>query len=226
MKVINHGLLEKKMETIDLDPCQQFFSEGNIQTFFDEGILVLEHALPMDFIQLLARDSSDLFTAGSFNRSGIGQHQGRHVDEKVRADSISWWDPSTLILVQQRFWRFMENLRLEFNRHMFLGLFDSELHYATYQTGGFYTRHLDQFRQNNQRTVSMVLFLNNDWLETDGGALRLYGDDTIVFRDILPQAGVLALFNSARVLHEVMPTHRLRLTLTGWMRTRLPGALS
>ena len=119
----------------------------------------------------------------------------------------------------------MENLRLQFNRKMFMGLFDSELHYATYQTGGFYTRHLDQFRQNNQRKISLVLFLNSDWLEADGGALRLYADDHIVFRDILPRAGVLALFSSARVLHEVMPTHRRRLTLTGWMKTRKPGVL-
>jgi len=214
------------MKPMDQDPCDHFFSEENIQTFFDEGILVLEQALPVALIQLLAQDSKALFSAGSFNVSGIGQNQGHRVDEKIRADSICWWDQKTLILVQQRFWHFMEHLRLAFNRHMFMGLFDSELHYATYQVGGFYARHFDQFRQNNQRKISLILFLNNDWLATDGGALRLYADDKIVFRDILPQAGVLALFSSERVLHEVMPTHRRRLTLTGWMRTREPGALS
>ncbi len=211
------------MKSTDLDPCDHFFSEENVQTYLAEGVLILEQALPPAFIQLLAQESMDLFAGGFFSHAGVGKTRGRRIDKQIRADSICWWDPTSPSLTQQRFWNFLENLRLEFNRHLFLGLFDSELHYAAYQIGGFYKPHLDQFRQNNQRQVSVVLFLNPDWLDSDGGALRLYGDDRRIFRDVYPKAGVLALFNSARVLHEVLPTRRVRLSLTGWMRTRTPG---
>ena len=38
----------------------------------------------------------------------------------------------------------LEELRLQFNRDLFLGIFDLELHYAWYAPGTFYARHVDQ----------------------------------------------------------------------------------
>ena len=60
--------------------------------------------------------------------------------------------------------------------------------------------------------------LNDDWRQADGGELRLYrsGSDTEVACDIRPEAGTLVCFASEEIWHEVRPTNRARLSLTGW----------
>lgn len=68
-----------------------------------------------------------------------------------------------------------------------------ELSYLSYYPGSFYRRHIDTFTSNNpsKRVVSFILYLGGDntgtlvgdssqkpWcLETDGGALRIYGEE-------------------------------------------------
>ena len=65
-----------------------------------------------------------------------------------------------------------------------------ELSYLSYYPGSFYKRHIDTFTSNNRskRVVSFILYLGGDstssgdesssWcLETDGGALRIYGEE-------------------------------------------------
>jgi SM-20-related protein len=70
--------------------------------------------------------------------------------------------------------------------------------------------------------VSVVLYLNLDWGEADGGRLRLYleraGEPP--FEDVVPEGGTLAVFLSERFAHEVLPAARERLSLTGWFRRR------
>ena len=59
---------------------------------------------------------------------------------------------------------------------------------------------------------------------TDGGQLRLYTDPAKgaagPFLDVFPQAGTVVIFRSADFWHEVMPSARVRLSLTGWLRGR------
>jgi hypothetical protein len=80
------------------------------------------------------------------------------------------------------------------------------------------------------RVVTAILYLNADdptpWSEqADGGCLRMHlgtmsGDDegtsAVEVRNISPLGGRLVLFDSQRVLHEVLPTHRDRFALTVW----------
>ncbi len=68
----------------------------------------------------------------------------------------------------------MEALRQILNRELFLGLEEYESHFALYAPGAFYRAHLDRFRDDDKRTVSVVLYLNDDWLPEHGGALRLH----------------------------------------------------
>jgi SM-20-related protein len=107
---------------------------------------------------------------------------------------------------------------------LYLGLEDFESHFALYPPGAFYLKHLDRFRDNDRRTVSAVLYLNQDWQAEQGGALRLYLADGET-RDVLPQAGSLLVFLSADMPHEVLPATRDRLSLTGWFRRRGNGPL-
>src|SRR5690554_1726629 len=68
----------------------------------------------------------------------------------------------------------MARLRLILNRTLLLGLDNYETHYALYPPGAGYSRHLDRFKDNPLRTVSVVLYLNSQWQPGDGGELRLH----------------------------------------------------
>jgi SM-20-related protein len=99
-----------------------------------------------------------------------------------------------------------------------------------------------------RRRVSFLLYLNSGWQDRFGGALRLYRSrapsgnadepaampaaraDGLPGRstdghaaepehvDVVPEAGTLVLFMSARVEHEVLETLRPREAVVGWFR--------
>lgn len=62
-----------------------------------------------------------------------------------------------------------------------------EFHYAYYEAGSFYKRHLDQFKSHRGRKYSLVVYLNEKWQDSDGGNLRLYLDE--LEADVLPVGG-------------------------------------
>ncbi len=113
----------------------------------------------------------------------------------------------------------LDALRVALNATLFLGLVSFEAHYAIYPPGAGYRRHRDRFFDDDARVLSCVLYLNADWTAEQGGALRIYGEDGIE-RDILPIAGTLVCFRSERFDHEVLPSTRERLSLTGWFKRR------
>ena len=144
-----------------------------------------------------------------------------HTATALRGDRTQWFDPAAASGPQRAFLARIDALRRTLNRELMLGLVESEAHYAVYAPGARYARHLDRLRDSDARVLSAVFYLNEGWREADGGALRLYlGDGTQ--RDILPRAGTLALFLSARFEHEVLPATRERLSIACWLRQRSP----
>lgn len=141
----------------------------------------------------------------------------------LRGDSIHWFATDALTGPQQVFTERMDALRLRLGRELMLSLVDCESHYAMYRPGAGYARHLDRLRGSDSRVISAVFYLNPDWLDSDGGALRLYLDDGS-HRDIYPRAGDLLLFLSGRFEHEVLPSTRDRMSIASWMRQRAVGA--
>ena len=130
--------------------------------------------------------------------------------------------PPALTPAQTRYWQRIQTLRIELNRVLLLGLDELEAHYALYPPGARYARHCDRFRDDDARVLSSVLYLNPDWREEDGGALRLYLGATSQNPplDIYPYAGTLVLFLSTEFEHEVLPAMRERLGIAGWLRRR------
>jgi len=115
----------------------------------------------------------------------------------------------------------LEGLRLAVNEALYLGLFDAELHFAVYPPGAGYKRHLDRFRDDDRRTLTVILYLNPpDWSATDGGQLSFWPQDTGPALTITPRGGTLVTFFSDQFWHQVEPAHRQRLSLTGWFRRR------
>jgi SM-20-related protein len=137
----------------------------------------------------------------------------------LRGDDTRWFEPDALSGPQQVFAARIDALRVALSRQLLLGLVDCESHYAVYRPGSGYARHLDCLRGDDARVVSAVFYLNADWHEAEGGALRLYLGDTS-YRDVYPQAGTLLLFLSAQFEHEVLPATRDRLSIACWMRQR------
>ncbi|MCB1866913.1 MAG: 2OG-Fe(II) oxygenase [Chromatiales bacterium] len=151
-----------------------------------------------------------------YNRAAIGRGEQQQVNNGVRTDRVAWMeadDPT-----DQAWLRRMECLRLAINERLFLGLFEHEAHYARYEPGAFYTRHVDALHGESNRVVSTVLYLNPEWEPADGGELVLYADGSSEGRRISPIAGTLVAFLSEVFAHEVLPTQRTRHSIAGWFR--------
>ena len=155
---------------------------------------------------------------GDFAAARIGRQRSLQRRAEIRGDFICWLReplyPAERVLLDQ-----LEQLRVELNREAYLGLFDLELHYARYPPGAGYARHVDQPQGTLQRTVSLVLYLNAGWEHLDGGALRIHEAPELPV-DIEPLGGRLVCFLTAGREHEVLPTRRERLSISGWFRGR------
>jgi SM-20-related protein len=152
-----------------------------------------------------------------FHPAGVGRKAGHAVVEQIRGDDICWIEPSDPIAANVL--NQLNELKQSLNAALYLGLDELECHFAAYPKGSFYARHLDQHRGEDSRVVTIVLYLNPEWGEQDGGELRLYLDETRHL-DVLPEGGTLAIFLSNRFEHEVLIGQRERLSLTGWFRRR------
>jgi SM-20-related protein len=155
---------------------------------------------------------------GAFHVAGIGRGARRVERSDIRGDRILWLDEHSRCAVEVPLWEALASLRAALNEAFFLGLDSFEGHYALYPPGAFYRRHRDRFRDDDARVISCVLYLNEDWSVQDGGALRMHLDEGA--RDILPIAGTLVCFVAEQFEHEVLPSARERLAMTGWFHRR------
>jgi SM-20-related protein len=149
-------------------------------------------------------------------RVGAGRELGHR--EEIRGD-LTCWLAEPLFPEERSLTRDLDELRLQLNRDGFLGLQELEMHYAWYPPGAGYAPHVDQLRGQDQRVVSLILYLNEAWHPGAGGELRLFGA-AAEFKDIEPMGGRLVCFVTAGREHAVLPTHQGRLSLSGWFRRR------
>ncbi|WP_273823292.1 MULTISPECIES: 2OG-Fe(II) oxygenase [Pseudomonas] len=174
--------------------------------------------LPADLTRELATECRKRAADGELAPAGVGRGAAQQVREGIRGDHIQWLEPGQAESCD-RYLGLMNSLREALNRGLYLGLEDFECHFALYPAGAFYRRHLDRFRDDDRRSVSAILYLNDTWQPEEGGQLRMYLADEVE-RDVLPTAGCLIVFLSGDVPHEVLPATRERLSLTGWFRRR------
>lgn len=192
-----------------------------IDDLAERGWAVQSECLPVDVTAELAAECRRCAAEGALTPAAIGRGEAQTVREGIRGDQILWIEPGQSPACD-RYLSVMDGLRLALNRSLFLGLEEFECHFAHYPPGAFYKTHLDRFRDDDRRMVSTVLYLNRDWQPGDGGELRLHlhGGAPV---DVAPRNAILALFLSGEVPHEVLPTTRDRLSLTGWFKRRALG---
>lgn len=167
---------------------------------------------------LLALQARRTWSGGELRPARVGQGASSALRPEVRGDWIGWLEAGGTRPELAAYLARMEDLRLELNRSAYLGLLDLETHLAVYPPGAGYARHRDRFARDSRRVLSTVLYLNEDWMRGDGGALRFHLADG-TSRDIEPRGGSLVVFNSD-LEHEVLPARRERLSLAGWFRRR------
>ncbi|WP_143742972.1 2OG-Fe(II) oxygenase [Maricaulis sp. W15] len=167
-------------------------------------------------LSALRQEAEALWQEDALTPAGIGRAEDHELIAGIRRDKTKWLDGSTP--GQIAYLAFAEALRREVNARLMLGLFAFEAHFAVYEAGAFYKRHVDSFRGARNRVLSTVLYLNPDWREGDGGHLRIYGEDDQVLTELRPEFGTLAVFLSEEIPHEVTVSHRERFSIAGWHR--------
>ena len=191
------------------------------QEIYQNSYAVVDDFVDESFRQALLREQTDLLNKGQFKKAAVGKGDQKQVRAEIRSDEVLWMDPSALSPLQAIFWEKIAELQQVLNRRCFLGLKSFEGHFARYPIGSFYKRHLDQFHAVPHRIVTIILYLNESWTEADGGQLRMYfpqEDGSESIEDVLPLGGRLVVFLSEEIPHEVLPTLKERISITGWLR--------
>ncbi|ENV3693240.1 TPA: 2OG-Fe(II) oxygenase [Vibrio parahaemolyticus] len=153
----------------------------------------------------------------NWKKARIGRNDDVTRIESIRSDKIQWLKPAMGQPIANYLSK-MEEIRQEVNRHFFLGLFEYEAHFAKYEKGDFYQKHLDCFKGNENRRLTTVFYMNESWSEEDAGELVVYDLNDKEIATITPCGGRLLVFLSEQFPHEVLPTNAERFSIAGWFR--------
>ncbi|EHK2922796.1 2OG-Fe(II) oxygenase [Vibrio parahaemolyticus] len=153
----------------------------------------------------------------NWKKARIGRNDDVTRIESIRSDKIQWLKPAMGQPIANYLSK-MEEIRQEVNRHFFLGLFEYEAHFAKYEKGDFYQKHLDCFKGNENRRLTTVFYMNESWSEEDAGELVVYDLNDKEIATIPPRGGRLLAFLSEQFPHEVLPTNAERFSIAGWFR--------
>lgn len=190
------------------------------QDLSEQGFSVIDGMLPADLVTGLYEEGLQDWKRGTFEPARIGPPQQAQRITSIRGDCIRWLDPYHAAPAQARFLEWTEELRQQLNLNFYLGLQRSEFHFARYEPGQGYSRHMDQHRGQPHRRITLILYLTPERQPDDGGELCLFHPDQpdSEWLRIAPEQGRLVVFRSEMWPHAVLPTRRPRWSLTGWFR--------
>jgi len=197
----------------------------DLDFFFENGWLVNDNYFSAAFSRILLQEINFLRREGEFLKAGIGKGISFQHKPEIRSDFVYWLDPLSPSPVQQEYLNKIDQIIQLFRESFFLPIQDYEAHYAVFPVGSFYKKHLDQFKEAGNRLLSCILYLNENWTDSDGGELRIYKNDGSSI-EIKPELGRLLIFRSDLIEHEVLITNRERFSLTGWMRKETTGIIN
>lgn len=153
------------------------------------------------------------------NESGFIEYRQAHLtrgeqETAIRGDSIRWIDESCPVGLA--YLGAIDELGRYFNATLYTGIRSSEAHYARYPSGFGYKWHSDNPKGRDERIISAVFYLNDNWTADNGGAITVVNKagETI---QLLPQLNRLVVFDS-NLLHQVEITNRTRFSIATWLR--------
>jgi len=148
--------------------------------------------------------------------AGIGNEGVKGDKQDMRGDKIYWLDKKHNNIYEQEFLQRVEDFIDHLNSTCYTGINGYEFHYAVYEEGHGYKRHKDQFKNDSNRKYSLINYLNENWLEEDGGQLLVYQEEVV--QKISPQSQTAVFFKSDEMEHEVTVSKRSRMSITGWLK--------
>lgn len=188
-----------------------------INSFIDNKVGLADNFLSPSLAAHLKDNLMALYADQQLLAAGIGNNALLLHDKLIRSDKIYWLDRAHDNPFEILFFELMDSFVSYLNRTCYTGITGYEFHYAMYEKGSFYKKHLDQFQNNKSRAFSMIMYLNDDWKEGDGGELCIHHSDHL--QKIAPINGKCVFFKSSELEHEVLLTHQPRLSITGWLKT-------
>lgn len=187
-----------------------------IDSYLENKIGISDSFLSKKLSTELSRNLLTHFNHGNLTLAGTGTSAKINSSNLVRGDKIYWLDRSHNNNSENVFLEIIDALVMYLNRTCFTGITDYEFHYTLYEVGTYYHKHLDQFTTNDRRKYSVIFYLNKDWQTDDGGELSLEIDQETL--KINPTSGKCVFFKSNEITHEVLVTHKNRLSITGWLK--------
>jgi len=191
--------------------------EGIINSFLENKVGLTKDFLNEDLSDKLKENLLALLLKKQFKAAGIGANANLITNKAIRSDVIYWLDRKHDDAHENSFFDLMDAFVSYLNRTCYTGITGYEFHYAYYDKGTSYKRHLDQFKDNQKRAFSMIMYLNADWVLADGGQLRIYHPKEA--QTIDPTNGKCVFFKSSELEHEVLLSNKPRMSITGWLRT-------
>ena len=187
-----------------------------IDSFIDNKVGIAENFLNRELAAHLKENLMNLYQGQQLRAAGTGNDTLVVHNKLVRSDMIYWLDRKHNNVYENDFFDLMDRFVSYLNSTCYTGITGYEFHYTLYEKGSFYKKHLDQFGNNASRQYSMIMYLNADWKEEDGGELRIHHLDSL--QNITPVNGKSVFFKSSELEHEVVLTHQPRMSITGWLK--------
>lgn len=182
-------------------------TDKQLDTFVTDGWLIIDDVFNSTALLALQAESGFIDYRDAELTAGV-----RISD--IRGDRIRWI--TEYFFAGYYYLQSINALASLFNRSLFAGIRHSEAHYACYPTGFGYQWHSDNPAGRDERVISAVFYLNNNWEAADGGALEVV-DKHGTHHEVIPVANRLIIFDSD-LRHQVQIAHRQRYSIATWMR--------
>ncbi|MGP5646814.1 2OG-Fe(II) oxygenase [Psychrobacter celer] len=182
-------------------------TDKQLDTFVTDGWLTIDNVFNKTALLALQAESGFIDYRDAALTAGI-----RISD--IRGDRIRWITEN--FFAGYYYLQSINALAALFNRSLFAGIRHSEAHYACYPAGFGYQWHSDNPAGRDERVISAVFYLNDEWAASDGGALEII-DKHSSHHSVMPVANRLVIFDSD-MQHQVQIAHRQRYSIATWMR--------
>lgn len=186
---------------------QDKLTDAQLDMFVNDGWIVIDDVFENKALLALQVESGFIDYRDAELTAGI-----RISD--IRGDKIRWITDN--FFAGYYYLQSINALATLFNRSLYAGIRHSEAHYACYPAGFGYQWHSDNPAGRDERVISAVFYLNDDWTSADGGALEII-DKYGAHHEVMPVANRLVIFDSD-LKHQVQIAHRQRYSIATWMR--------
>lgn len=186
---------------------QDKLTDTQLDKFVSDGWLIIDDVFEPKALMALQAES------GFIDYRDAALTAGVRISD-IRGDKIRWITEN--FFAGYYYLQSINALAALFNRSLFAGIRHSEAHYACYPVGFGYQWHSDNPAGRDERVISAVFYLNDEWTLNDGGALEIV-DKQGVHHNVMPAANRLVIFDSD-LPHQVQIAHRQRYSIATWMR--------